>query len=65
MKMKSLRQTVQFLEKQGELIQISTPVDPHLEMAEITRQVHEAKGPALLFTHVKNASFPEIGRAHV
>ncbi len=60
MKMKSLRQTVQFLEKQGELIQISTPVDPHLEMAEITRQVHEAKGPALLFTHVKNASFPAL-----
>ncbi|MCP3940981.1 MAG: UbiD family decarboxylase [Desulfobacteraceae bacterium] len=60
MKFTSLRQTVQFLEKQGELIQITQEVDPHLEMAEITRQVHDAKGPALLFTNVKNAGFPAL-----
>jgi 4-hydroxy-3-polyprenylbenzoate decarboxylase len=60
MKFTSLRETVQFLEKQGELIHISQAVDPHLEMAEITRQVHDAKGPALLFTNVKNTGFPAL-----
>lgn len=60
MKFTSLRETVRFLEKQGELIQISQEVNPHLEMAEITRQVHDAKGPALLFTNVKNAEFPAL-----
>ncbi|MBU4131926.1 MAG: UbiD family decarboxylase [Proteobacteria bacterium] len=60
MRVTSLRETVRFLEKQGELIHISQAVDPHLEMAEITRQVHQAKGPALLFTNVKNAGFPAL-----
>jgi 4-hydroxy-3-polyprenylbenzoate decarboxylase len=60
MKMASLRETVEFLEKQGELIRIDDAVDPHLEMAEITRQVHEARGPALLFTHIKNTGFPAL-----
>ncbi len=60
MKFTSLRQTARFLEKQGELIQISHPVDPDLEMAEITRRVHDAKGPALLFTNVKNCAFPAV-----
>ncbi len=39
---------------------IDQPVDPYLEMAEITRQVHEAQGPALLFTQVKHAAFPAV-----
>jgi 4-hydroxy-3-polyprenylbenzoate decarboxylase len=60
MKFTSLRECVGFLEKQGELIKITQQVDPHLEMAEITRQVHEAKGPALLFTNVKNSEFPAL-----
>jgi len=60
MKVTSLRETVKSLEKQGELIHISQAVDPHLEMAEITRQVHDAKGPALLFTNVKNTRFPAL-----
>jgi len=60
MKFTSLRETVKFLEKQGELIQISHQVDPDLEMAEITRRVHDAKGPALLFTNVKHSSFPAL-----
>jgi 4-hydroxy-3-polyprenylbenzoate decarboxylase len=60
MKFTSLRQTVLYLEKQGELIRIDDEVDSNLEMAEITRQVHGAKGPALLFTNVKNCGFPAL-----
>lgn len=60
MKFNSLGETVDFLENQGELIRITQEVDPFLEIAEITRQVFQAKGPALLFTRVKNARFPAL-----
>jgi len=60
MKFRSLRQTINFLLKQGELIKITQEVDPFLEMAEITRQVHGANGPALLFTNIKNTGFPAL-----
>lgn len=64
MKFSSLGETVDFLEKQGELIRIPQEVDPYLEMAEITRQVFQAKGPALLFTRVKNARFPALSNLY-
>ncbi|HCY87487.1 MAG TPA: 3-octaprenyl-4-hydroxybenzoate carboxy-lyase [Desulfobacteraceae bacterium] len=60
MKFSSLKETAAFLQKIGELAVIDHEVDPHLEMAEITRQVHRAKGPALLFTRVKHAGFPAL-----
>ncbi len=60
MKFTSLKETAQYLEKQGELVVIDHEVDPYLEIAEITRQVHEAQGPALLFTRIKNAGFPAL-----
>ncbi len=58
MKFSSLGQTIDFLEHEGELIKISQAVDPKLEMAEITRQVFDAKGPAILFENVMNSPFP-------
>lgn len=57
MKFKSLAQTVQFLDKLGELVRIAEEVDPELEMAEITRRVFDAKGPAILFEKVKGSRF--------
>ncbi len=54
----SLNACLLSLEKQGELVRISQPVDPDQEMAEITRRVFDAQGPALLFENVKGASFP-------
>ncbi|WP_300462365.1 UbiD family decarboxylase [Desulfobacula sp.] len=60
MKFSSLRQCINVLEKQGELVTIPQPVDPNLDMAEITRQVFNAKGPALWFTHVKNTKFSAV-----
>ncbi len=64
MKLRSLGETVAFLEHQGELIRITQAVDPYLEMAEITRRVFQAKGPALLFTRVKNARFPALSNLY-
>lgn len=60
MKFSNLRQCIDALEKQGELVKIQKPVDPNLEMAEITRRVFDANGPAVLFTHVINSKFPAV-----
>ena len=60
MKFSSLGHCLSFLDKEKELIKIREPVDPYLEMAEITRQVFEAKGPAVLFLNVRNCGFPAV-----
>ncbi|MEM9989448.1 MAG: UbiD family decarboxylase domain-containing protein, partial [Pseudomonadota bacterium] len=46
---KSLRDFIEKLEAEGELIRISEPVSTVLEMTEIQRRMLEAGGPALLF----------------
>ncbi len=51
---------VRILEREGELVRISCPVDPYLEMAQITRQVFAARGPAILFENVKGSPFPAL-----
>ncbi|MEK7256310.1 MAG: UbiD family decarboxylase, partial [Bacteroidota bacterium] len=58
MSYKSLLHCLLDLEKHGHLKRIKTEVDPNLEMAEIHRQVYDAKGPALFFEKVKGSPFP-------
>ncbi len=60
MKFSSLRQCLVELDRQGELVTLAEPVDPYLEMAEITQQVFEAGGPAVLFLKVGNSRFPAV-----
>jgi len=48
------------LKKQKELVEITAPVDPYLEIPEIHRRVIDEQGPALLFTNVKNSPFPVV-----
>lgn len=55
---RDLRAFVQVLEKQGELRRIGTPVDPVLEIAEITDRVSKRMGPALLFENPKGSKHP-------
>jgi len=43
------------LQRDGAIVTVDAPVDPHLEVAEIHRRVIAAGGPALLFTNVKGA----------
>ena len=45
------------LEKNGELVRIKEPVNPHLEMAAIHLRIYEAGGPALLFENVLGSKF--------
>lgn len=58
-----LRDFVTRLEAEGELIRISAPVSPHLEITEITDRV--SKGPAeknkaLLFENVEGSAMPVL-----
>jgi UbiD family decarboxylase len=55
-----LRSFIDRLRRDRDLVEISAPVDPALEAAEIHRRVIAAGGPALLFTNVKGASFPLV-----
>src|SRR5919106_1853406 len=55
-----LRAFLDRLRRDRELVEISAPVDPVLEAAEIHRRVIAAGGPALLFTNVTGAGFPLV-----
>ena len=58
MSYKSTIECLNDLEKTGQLIRIKEEVDPRLDMAELTRRVYKAQGPALLFENVKGSPFP-------
>ncbi len=53
-----LRSFLDHLRRDRDLVEISAPVDPVLEAAEIHRRVIAGGGPALLFTNIKGAAFP-------
>ncbi len=55
-----LRGYLALLKEQNELLTVTEPVDPHLEIAEIHRRVIAKGGPALLFTKVKGSRFPVV-----
>jgi len=56
----NLRDFLQALGRENDLAEISAPVDPYLEIAEIHRRVIDEEGPALLFTNVKGSPFPVV-----
>ncbi len=56
--MKNLRNLLDLLKKENQLVTVEAPVDPELEIAEIHRRVIASGGPALLFANVKGADFP-------
>jgi 4-hydroxy-3-polyprenylbenzoate decarboxylase len=60
---KDLQEFLRLLEKKGELRRISAPLDPHLEIAEVTDRVSKAVGPALLFDNPKGSRFPVVTNA--
>lgn len=60
MSLVNLRQFIEILRREKEIVDIYEEVDPHLEIAEIHRRVIAQAGPALFFHHVKNSSFPVV-----
>lgn len=57
---KDLPSFLEVLRKESELLEITEPADPYLEIAEIHRRVIARGGPALLFTNVKGSRFPVV-----
>lgn len=57
---RNLSETVQDLERAGQLVRIAEPIDPNLEMAEIQRRAYVARAPALLFTNPIGSRFPML-----
>lgn len=53
-----LREFLKRLDKAGELKRITAPVDPTLEISEITQRVVRAGGPALLFENPTRGDMP-------
>src|SRR5947208_12619465 len=62
---KNLQQFIDLLEREGELVRISTYVNPHLEIAEITDRVSKTTGGgrALLFENT-GYDFPVLMNAY-
>jgi len=64
MSFSSLGDFIDFLEKKGDLLRVSEPVSPYLEITEISRRMLEGGGPAILFENVvengKKYDFPVL-----
>ncbi len=58
--LQNLRAYLDLLGRGGDLRIVETPVDPHLEVAEIHRRVIAAGGPVLLFARVEGSDFPLV-----
>lgn len=54
----NLREYLDLLRHEGEIVEVDAPVSSDLELAEIHRRVIAAGGPALMFRHVEGADFP-------
>src|SRR3954471_23711743 len=62
---KNMQQFIDLLEREGELVRISTYVNPHLEIAEITDRISKTPGggKALLFENT-GYDFPVLMNAY-
>jgi UbiD family decarboxylase len=60
MSVRDLRVFLDHLRRARDLVEVTAPVDAHLEVAEIHRRVIAAGGPALLFRNVQGARFPLV-----
>nr|MBU9889892.1 menaquinone biosynthesis decarboxylase [Candidatus Omnitrophota bacterium] len=60
MAFKNLQEFMKALREQGELANVSVPVDPVLEVTEIYDRVVKKQGPALFFREVTGATIPLV-----
>jgi len=61
MKYRDLRDFLSGLEQRGELLRITEPVDPKLEMTDLCDRVLRKNGPALLFENPTGFDMPVLG----
>ncbi len=57
----NLQECVADLERSGQLVRISVPLDPALEIGAVQRRVYANGGPALLFENPSGCVFPMLG----
>ena len=55
---RDLRDWIELLEREGELVRVEAEVDPYLEVTEIADRAVKSGGPALLFTRLKGSERP-------
>jgi len=58
-----LQDFVAALERDGDLVRVTAPVDPHLEVSGIVQRVLRENGPALLFTNPTRGRMPLLMNA--
>ena len=58
--MRDLREWIETLRREGELVEIDAEVDPYLEMTQIVDRTVKAGGPALLFRNPKGSKHPVL-----
>ncbi|MCK4710125.1 MAG: 4-hydroxy-3-polyprenylbenzoate decarboxylase [Gammaproteobacteria bacterium] len=58
MKYQDLRDFIQSLEEEGDLVRISKKVDPYLEITEVADRTLKSAGPALLFEQAGDSKIP-------
>ena len=56
-----IRDFVEYLRDIGELLTISTPLDPRFEISTILSELGKKEAPAILFEKVKGYKFPVVG----
>ncbi len=56
-----LRDFIDYLEDHGQLVRISQPIDPYLEMTEICDRALKQRGPAILFENPIGHDMPVLG----
>ena len=56
-----IRDFVEYLRDIGELLTISTPLDPRFEISTILSELGKKEAPAILFEKVKGHKFPVVG----
>jgi 4-hydroxybenzoate decarboxylase subunit C len=60
MTLNNLRDLIDLLREEGDLVEVAAAVDPYLELAEIHRRVIATGGPALFFANVKGSPYPVV-----
>ncbi|HCY39678.1 MAG TPA: 4-hydroxy-3-polyprenylbenzoate decarboxylase [Neisseriales bacterium] len=61
MKYRDLREFISNLEEMGELVRVTQPVSPHLEMTAFCDNVLRNSGPAILFENPTTHTMPVLG----
>jgi UbiD family decarboxylase len=56
-----LKDFIEFLKQNGELLTLSTPLAPKFEISSILSELGKKEAPAILIEKVKGYKFPVIG----